>query len=446
MRTVLLLAHEFPPAGWSGVQRPLKFVQYLPDYGWQTIVVAGRFGMVSQEDASLCARIPPDTIVRRVNNPGPGTLPAYLAGVGEMIAALTSRVESPRAAAEALAWRINRLYDWTLFPDQCCLWVAPAVLAAASLLRRHRVEAIVTTAPPWSTHVAGLLLKRWTGLPWVADYRDPYTASGESWKPGRERLDRRLEDRFIHSADRVLCVTDALREKFREIYCTNGTVPPSRFVTVANGFDSRDLAQVPPEARPEGTARLRLVYSGSLYGGRQPDSFFDAVIRLGRDRPDVAADLEIIFAGRMPDYAARINAETGRSIFKQRGYIPHPEHCALIQSADVLIQFQPDTPLNRLLHTGKIFEYLAVGRHILAVIPPGGACADLLREVGGATIVDPADVRGIEDAIVSIHETWRRGELTPHRNAAGVNAYERKNLAGRLAEVLTDVAGAEGRR
>jgi len=384
---VLLVTLYFPPAGGGGVQRPLKFATHLPGLGIETHVLAPDDPKWIHRDEDL----PPPTLawVHRARYLGPkGRKPAEeLHG--------TTGLERFGVQARLAGRRL-------LVPDENVSWNLTAIPAAIRIVRNEQIDVVLTTSPPSSVHLVGAAVKRATGVRWVADLRDSVVAH-----PHRdaERLLVRAKEQGEHaiakligrSADAIVAVSDAIADEVRE------REPRGPVVTIANGSDFDDFAGL-EHTRSD---RLRITHAGSFFGKRDPRPFLTAVERSGLD------DVVVRFLG---DFRS-----TDREWAEEQGlgdrlelipYAPRRRSLELQRDSDVLLLLIPEAGgRGKGVLSGKVFEYLAAERPILAVVPPEGAAAELIRDAGAGVVVAPDDVEGMTAALRELHARWQAGSL-----------------------------------
>jgi glycosyltransferase involved in cell wall biosynthesis len=384
---VLLVTMYFPPAGGGGVQRPLKFATHLPSLGIETHVLAPDDPKWIHRDDEL----QPPTLawVHRARYLGPkGRKPAEeLHG--------TRGLERVGVQARLAGRRL-------LVPDENVSWNLTAIPAAVRIARREGIDVVVTTSPPSSVHMIGAAVKRAVGIPWVADLRDSVVAH-----PHRraERLLVRAKEQGEHavarlvsrSADAIVTVSDAIADEMRE------RNPRGEVVTIANGSDFDDFAGLEHHT----SDRFRITHTGSFFGKRDPRPFLDALDRSGLD--DVVARFLGDF--RSSDRAWAEERQLGDRL-ELIPYAPRRRSLELQRDSEALLLLIPDAGgRGKGVLSGKVFEYLAAERPILAVVPPDGAAAELIRASGAGTVVAPDDVDGMAEALRDLHGRWRAGTL-----------------------------------
>ncbi len=423
---VLLVTYYFPPSGGAGVQRPLKWVRYLPAAGVEPVVLTVRAGAYPHLDTGMLADVPAGTEVFRTAAPDPFGLYGQLTGRsrGEAVAARTGHVGlSERPAERASRWLRANVF----VPDARVGWVPFALRAARRMHRARPFDAVVTTGPPHSAHLVGLALKR-AGLPWLADFRDPWTQIHYTGALGRTRLaartDAALERRVLHAADRVVTVSEPLRDDLLAI------APTARISVVRNGFDPADFAGPPPLVR---TDRFELAYVGSLYA--VPETLLDALGRLRERGEDVA--LRVV--GSVPEGVHEAAAARGVAV-ETEAAVPHAEAVDVMRRAAVLLLVVEPWSYAAGVVPGKTFEYLASGRPVLGIGPPGGEAALIVDAAGAGVTLDHGDVDGVARVLSRHRAAWAAGRPEPGAPPDAITAYARPAQAARVADLLRDIA------
>ena len=424
---VLLVTYYFPPSGGAGVQRPLKWVRYLPAAGVETVVLTVRAGAYPHLDAGMAADVPRSVEVYRTHAPDPFGLYGRLTGRSrdEAVAARTGQVgQSERLAERASRWvRAN-----VFVPDARVGWVPFALARAVRLHRRRPFDAVVTTGPPHSAHLVGLALKARLGVPWLADFRDPWTQIHYTGALGRsalaERLDGRLEARVLRTADAVVTVSEPLRHDLEAL------APGVRVAVVRNGFDPADFAGPPPVVD-----RLEVAYVGALYD--VPTTLLDAVARLRGDGTDV----RLRFIGKAPEaLMAEAGARGIADLLSVEPAVPHADAVdAMRRTALLLLVVEPWSYAAGVV-PGKTFEYLASGRPVLGLGPPDGEAAQIVARAGGGQTFAHGDVDGVAGALRTHAAAWGVGTPTPGAAPEALAPYARPAQAAHVAEILRRIA------
>jgi glycosyltransferase involved in cell wall biosynthesis len=400
-RRVLALAYFFPPLGGAGVQRALKFMKYLPEHGWDPVVVTTRSRWYPARDYTLLSELPVAVPVIRALDPP--LLRWAALGFDKL------RLDPPRALA---AW-----------PDDAAAWVPGALAAALRAVRDHRPDVVLSSSAPWSTHVVALLIQRITGLPWVADFRDEWTAN-PMWKPGPwplERLSRRLERAVTSAPARVTVVADYFR--------LLGSAPR---IVIPNGVDDADFDSEPAAPPPD---VFRLSFVGTLYGDQSAAPVLAAARRLLERGQLDRQRFQVRVVGNM--WLPEAEGRTGPPI-ERRGYVDHAAAVEEMRSSTALL-FYVD-PRSR-APSGKLFEYLASERPLLCVARRDNLAWRLVAEWGAGECAEPDDADAIERALLSLWRRWENGTLSakPEASRRVLERYSRRELSRRLAVVLDEV-------
>jgi glycosyltransferase involved in cell wall biosynthesis len=410
---VLLVTLHFPPAGGGGVQRPLKFASHLPALGIETHVLAPDLPGVEYRDAELA--LPTQAWVHRVRYVGPsGAKPAEL---------LRGKQGLARVGTQA-----GLLGRRLLVPDENVPWSTAALPAALRIARREEIDVVLTTSPPGSLHLLGAAVQKATGARWVADLRDSLTANPH--RRGQESRLARLKETAAGGvgklvaarADAIVCAAEAIADEARALS------PKGKVVTIANGCDFDDFAGL--EHHP--SDRLRITHAGSFFGKRDPKPFLRALAGSGLE------DVVVRFVGdfRAEDRELAESLGLGDRV-ELPGYVSRRRSLELQRDSEALLLLIPDAGgRGRGILSGKVFEYLAAERPILAAVPPDGAAAQLVRDTGAGVVAPPDDVEALRAALLDLHARWRAGEL----EGTPLSPEWRSKLSrGRRVEELADL-------
>jgi glycosyltransferase involved in cell wall biosynthesis len=412
---VLVLAYCFPPIVNSGTQRPLKFVKYLAEHGWEPIVVTATGGDGNPTDESLLSEVPPAVRVVRV--------PMLHESVASGITRLLGGGALGKKVGDAVGWRLG---NYRRVPDMYAWWQPTAVRAARRIFDEGGFDAIYATGFPWTTLLVGREVSRITGKPLIADFRDPWTLC--TWfKDERPSMAEELaaERSVVEQAHTVLTTTHGLTRLMSNAY---PSVDPAKFVTVHNGFDPDDMT-VPPAPRSD--ALFRIVYTGVWKEKYNIDRLYNTIDWLRRSAPDVLEGVEVVTAGYQPGEAGRRGLQR---YIKETGLLPHHEAVALMRSADLLYLSYEDPDRQFQSVAGKLYEYLATGRPVMALADPRGDLGQIIARVGGGVVVPFEDPGNLYQALLDACR--RRMVPVPPRRPEELAAFERRALTGKLAGVL----------
>lgn len=443
MKPVLFIAYFFPPLGGSGVQRSLKFVKYLPRFDWNPTVLT-QTGSGYIRDETMLAEIPPSIQIRRAFSVETSNLIAPLAALGVRKSegapthrpAASEEASTPSRLYTALSGAKRLLQETVLIPDANIGWLPMAYTQGAKLLEIGEYQAIFSTASPYSAHLIAAMLKRRFKLPWVADFRDEWTLNPVVANIIRRRkpIDQALERWVLRSADAVVTVSDEITDRFADLA---PDTPRSKYHTVYNGYDSEDFPAEPPP--PPSNRRLRLSHVGSFYLNIQPTELFEALRLLRERRPGIEEMLEVSLVGRMDALQDRegIRAEFG-GMLQMTGRVSHDRAVAEMIASDALFLTIPAEFGKRAL-AGKVFEYLASRRPIIAVVPEESSADRILRKTRGGTVIPNHRPDLLADAIEALLDAHGRTGRIPAQPSQNIEQFSRQALTGALVDVLESV-------
>jgi glycosyltransferase involved in cell wall biosynthesis len=381
-RRVLLVAREFPPSGGAPAIRLTKLAKYLPGLGWEVEVLTIPEDHAWSPDPTLLDELPAGLAVHRV---------------ARLLAAAMDPAKGTSGAAGELrpGWR-RRLATALLMPDPALLWAIPALREARRLA--PRLDAVLTSAPPFSTHLVGLGLAG--RLAWVADYRDNWTTNPD-FRRGAvpHALNRFLERRVLSRAGAVTVVSETARSELLRF--RPGLA--GRVQIAINGFDPDDL----PRAQPD-RELFRVVYAGSMGEHRDPAPLIRALACAAREDPELGTRLRLELIGRIPG-SVKAQAQTllGERI-STPGFVAHREALRRSAAAAVLVVLSSRAEAGEAALTSKLFECLALRRPVL-FIGPAGPGAALVRRLDAGEVVEPGDEGNLAAAVQRLFEAWRRG-------------------------------------
>ncbi|WP_245605559.1 glycosyltransferase family 4 protein [Thermicanus aegyptius] len=462
---VLLISYLFPPIAGGGVPRPLKMVKYLPQYGWNPVVLTVDPRYHASLDESLLQQIPDLTPIYRAREFNPYASINRLRtsslqessrrrknGSGDTE---TSIHKTPSEGGsfpqkEGSSWiegvkqglfkALKKGKNWILIPDDHIFWVPFAVRMGLRAIREQKVDLIYSTSGPYSCHLVARRLAHITRLPWVADFRDPWTQnmhrSGIAW---REWIEERMERSVMREATAITTVTHSFAQNFKAKF------PEIRQIEVIhNGYDPDDYLAIEGEPDPD---RLSFAYTGIFYKERNPRLFLRAVAELideGRIKRD---ELRLRFAGIFDYPGYHENEEAVKNlgledIVEVLGYLPHRESLTLLKKSHILLLIGDTAPGSENYIPGKLFEYLAVKRPVLAFSLPGEATQIIERfHIGQA--VSPTDLEAMKKAILTFYEAWKRGELADlfsfTEEESALALYRRDEQARQLAHLFNEI-------
>ena len=431
LRPILLVSYDFAPE-LAGVRRIAGFMRYLPEFGYQpTLLTTTPFCATGWDAGPLREARRLGVEIIRVPSPDPFHRAHRLhLSEDEILAREQGRFSAPARQRpvwmRALAGLARR---WLFMPDDRAAWAPCAARAAAAWLKQHPGAWVLTTSFPHSCHLVGLELRRLLGsdLRWVADFRDGWTQNADFFQPPtpwHAARHRALEAEVASRCDLLVSVSPPITAHLQRV----GRRSTESTLTILNGFDPEETDRARASAalaRPTAAGIRRLVYTGTLFGGRRAAPLFEALRALRAVDPDLAATVKLDLWSRLrhEDVAAMQALEVADMV-EERGMAAHTQALVAQMQADALVLYVEPGPRAGIMVTQKLFEYAASRRPIVAAVP-SGACADLLRELPQA-IVAPADCpETIARAMVQALRSPVPGEVPSH--------WSRCQQAGQLA-------------
>jgi glycosyltransferase involved in cell wall biosynthesis len=426
---LLLVAFYFPPAGGGGVQRTLKFCKFLPEFGVDVHVLAPDDPKWFARDEQLLSSVPAGTTVHRARFLGPRS-------------SLLEEARRGRRGLRRVAVEARYAYERALVPDKVAPWIATAAPAGARIVRREGIDVIMSTSPPGSVHLVGEAVAAATRRPFVADFRDSWLDS-----PHRryDRISVRAKRRLVAAMARsVVTRAAALTAATGSIAQELAAIQPSaahKTTVIENGADFDDFEGL---ARGNGD-RFTIVHAGSFFGERSPRPFLLGLKRLLDRRPELHGKVAARFVGSLRpsdrEWARQLGLD---GAWEELGFLTYRDSIGEQRAADALLLLIPNADgRGDTILSGKVFEYIASRRPILASVPPAGAAANLLRSLGAAEVVGPEDSEAIASALERMIDRWSNGAGLPDAEYGDdvLERLSRRTRAHDLAEVLHRVSG-----
>jgi glycosyltransferase involved in cell wall biosynthesis len=444
---VLVIAYRFPPQGGGGVQRTLKFVKYLPQWGWLPVVHTVCNPYWPLRDDTLLGEVPLGVRVYRTRTV---EFERLQGAAGSLFAEGERRRDDGHGGAAApprtpsLLRRsckavVNVIHRRMLIPDPQVVWILPAFLKSLYIIRQAGAALIYTSSPPNSMQVLGLLLKRATKMPWVADFRDPWTEGirrkqAYQGNRGRQWVEEALERAVLTRADHVVVTTEKTMDQFLGKY---PLVSAEKFSVITNGFDPADSAST-PSALPLLDAReFNLTLTGNVEAMFDARPFFRTLRELLDEDAEIWSRLRVNFIGtkrgKYDDYLRQHHLD---GYVRYIGYVPHATSLRYLAESDVLFLCQ--IPVYESASTklsGKLFEYLHMRKPILALTLPG-LTADILSRSGLGIVVDPNDRAGIKKALCHLYLQHKVGHTPVVPDDAYIDSFNRIHQTQRLSRIF----------
>lgn len=436
MKNVLIITYYFPPSGGPGVQRVLKFCTYLLQNGWRPVILTVKDADYPARDESLFNEIPEEAIIYRTAILEPYAAYRMFTGKKKGTPVDVNTIPKP-GEKRSLKERIAEFVRATFFiPDARMGWIKPGVKQGLDIIREHDIQAIYSSSPPYTCSLIARNLKRKTGLPWVAGFRDPWrgflSTPKRWWLPGM--IDKRYERSVFEECDRMEVAWKGILKDFHEKY---HDIDTSKVHHLPNGFDSADFPTVEVMAKEHFT----VTYTGSMYGKRNPESFFAAVAQLVEAGEVDLNDVRLQFIGR---FGAEVRAMFEHPVLKPsiivHDYMPHAESVRHLFQSDALLMVVDDFKGNEEIVPGKVYEYMGSGKPIITLAPEG-AVTEVIEETRSGRCARSKDIDAIADIVLDFYRQWKEGRLGSAQNREAIKQFERSEITRRLAGLLDEVSG-----
>lgn len=422
-KKILIITYYWPPAGGPGVQRWLKFVKYLPDFGWKPTVFIPENPSYPIVDETLKKDVAEDLEIIKKRIWEPYQIAEFFGKENKKFKAGQFDVGANQS------WK-SKLSVWVrgnfFIPDARVFWVKPSLKVLKKYLTENHFDALVTTGPPHSVHLIGLELKReFPKLKWIADFRDPWTEISyykhlKLTKAGDSKH-RNLEQQVFQNADITLATSYVDAENFRK--------KGANAFCITNGFDHFETAEKVK------SNKFTLSYVGVLEQLRNPEVLWKVLNDILLENSDFRSDFELKSVGRIDDkILEKITDSPLRNSLRNLGYLSHSEANREMQNSDLLLITNFPDESSKGIIPGKIFEYLASGNQILSFGPKDSDVKKILDETGAGRHFIYDDIDGLKTFILQQYHLWKSADSQPETQ--NIERFSRRNLTKRLAEIL----------
>ncbi len=427
MKKVLVITYYWPPSGGAGVQRWLKFVKYLRLYNWEPVIYTPENPEAPAIDHSLEKDIPDNLTVIKTRIWEPYSIYKRITGQKQdekVKAGFLSEKKKPSLAENFSVWVRGNLF----IPDARKYWIKPSVRFLTKYLKENPVDAIVTTGPPHSMHMIGLGLKKNLNIPWLADFRDPWTNIDfyEKLKLTRfaDRKHKKMEKQVLTEADAIIVVSPGMINDFKEKSVTE-------YDFIPNGYDKEDIKA----DKVRKSKKFTLSHIGSLTLTRKAENLWLVLAELIKENKSLSDDLEIRNVGKMDYHVVEMIEKAGlKQNFVMVDYLPHEQVINEQKKASLLLLLINNTPNAKMILTGKLFEYLISGTPVICIGPRDGDAARIVKETHCGETFDFSDKTNLKSYILEAYDKFKQDKLTS--NCKGVMQFDRYNLTGKVAMVL----------
>ena len=430
MKKVLIITYYWPPAGGGGVQRWVKFVRYLKDFGWEPIVYTAEHAEYPILDDSLVEEIQMGTTVIKHTIREPYVIYKKLTGKAE-----SDKIDANfLSQGKKLGWK-DKLAVWirgnVFIPDARFLWISPSVKFLTQYMKNNHVDAVISTGPPHSCHLIAYHIKKKFTLPWIVDYRDPWTQidyfDDLALTKWARKKHENLEKKILNSSDIIVTVGKTMASDLLQLTA-------NRIETITNGFDDSD--RVGQDIEPDHF--FSITYIGTMNDARNPEGLWKALSVLKSKGHPLISDIKIQLVGK-PETVVRegVKKYNLENVVEFIGYVSHKQAIKYQNSSQVLLLIINRTSNNKSILTGKIFEYLASQRPILCIGPADGDAAEILTKTGAGVVIDYDDTDGIINFLEQNYEKFISGIDTS--NLSDIEIYSRRTLTAKYAGLLDEL-------
>lgn len=424
MKKVLIITYYWPPAGGPGVQRWLKFVKYLPGYGITPVVFVPQTPTYPLIDEGLAKDINPNLEIHQqpILEPYSWAAAFSKSSTQKISSGIIPDKKKQSALQKLMLWVRGNLF----IPDARVLWVKPSVRFLSYYIPKNNIDAIITTGPPHSLHLIGMELQQRLGVKWVADFRDPWTTIGYhkelKLSSSAEKKHKELETKVLNSADAIIVTSPTTKAEFEAI-----TSKPIEVIT--NGYDVENIG------RQQLDEHFTLAHIGSFLSERNPKILWDALAEIITENEHFRQKFRMKLAGAVSqEILASIKNAGLENHIDLLGYLSHEQALIEQRKSQVLLMVEIDSPDTRCIIPGKLFEYMAAERPILAIGPEGADFAGIVTATNTGKFITYQEKEKLKNTILAYFEQYLANDLKIH--AIGLQQYSRKSLTGKLAEFL----------
>lgn len=424
-KKILIITYYWPPAGGPGVQRWLKFVKYLPDFGVKPIVYIPENPTYPIVDENLVKEVSDKAIILKQKIFEPYQLASFLSKnkTKKMNSGIIPNQKKQSFLDKVFLWIRGNLF----IPDARFFWVKPSVSYLEKYIIENNIDSIVTSGPPHSLHLIGLELKQKLNLKWFADFRDPWTTIGyhKSLRLSQTAAQKHkeLESQVLNTADTIIVTSKTTKTEFEAL-----TAKPIAVIT--NGFDIEKVEKQTLDTK------FSLAHIGSFLSARNPKLLWESLVELIAEIPDFKTHLEIKLIGAVSQEVLETISQFGLNDYLNNlGYVSHEEAIAHQRKSQVLLLIEIDSEETKSIIPGKLFEYMVSNRPIIAIGPNGSDFAEIITDTNTGVFFDYSEKVKLKNLILGFYNQYLEGKLQSH--GVGLQKYSRKNLTEQLVQLLT---------
>ncbi|MFA9190087.1 glycosyltransferase family 4 protein [Flavobacterium sp. FZUC8N2.13] len=424
-KKLLIITYYWPPAGGPGVQRWLKFVKYLPDFGVQPVVYIPENPTYPIVDENLLKEVSEKAIILKQKIFEPYQLASFLSKnkTKKMNSGIIPNQKKQSFLDKVFLWIRGNLF----IPDARFFWVKPSVSYLEKYIVENNIDTIVTSGPPHSLHLIGLELKHKLDVKWFADFRDPWTTIGYHkslrLSDTAAQKHKELESQVLNTADTIIVTSKTTKAEFEAL-----TTKPIAVIT--NGYDVEKVEKQTLDSK------FSLAHIGSFLSARNPQILWESLVELIAEIPDFKTHLEIKLIGAVSQEVLDSIATFGLTDYlNNMGYVSHEEAISHQRKSQVLLLIEIDSEETKSIIPGKLFEYMVSNRPIIAIGPNGSDFAEIITETNTGVFFDYSEKVKLKKLILDFYNQYLEGKLQSH--GIGLQKYSRKSLTEKLVKLLT---------
>ncbi len=421
-KKVLIITYYWPPAGGPGVQRWLKFVKYLPDFGYEPHVYIPENPTYPIVDEKLIQEVSEKAIIIKQKIKEPYRWASFLSKKNtlKISSGIIPSKKKQSLVEKALLWIRGNFF----IPDARVLWVKPSVIFLKDYIQKHQIDTVITTGPPHSLHLIGLELKKQASIKWIADFRDPWTTIGYHKElmliENSEKKHKDLEKNVLISADKIIVTSPTTKYEFTKL-----TSKPIEVIT--NGYDVEKVVQSTLDET------FTLAHIGSFLSDRNPIILWEALQELISEEQGFAEDFRLKLIGKVSQEVLDTISKFSLTTFVDNlGYLSHEEAILHQRTSQVLLLIEIDSEATRCIIPGKLFEYIVSERPIIAIGPKASDFEGILKETNTGEFFTYDEKKRLKEIILAHYQLYKQNNLKVY--PVGLQYYSRKSLTEKLVK------------
>ncbi|MES2568404.1 MAG: glycosyltransferase family 4 protein [Bacteroidota bacterium] len=431
MKKVLIITYYWPPTGGAGVQRWLKFSKYFRKFGWEPVIYTPSNPDFPINDDTLLKDVPENLTVIKTRITEPYDVYRKIMGKKKtetVNQGFLSEGKENTLLQSVMIWVRGNFF----IPDARKFWIKPSVSHLSDYIKKNKIDAIISTGPPHSMHLIAMGLKQKHTIPWIADFRDPWTQidfySQLKLSAYADKKHKTLENQVLTTADKVVTISPTCGKDLEKL-------GNRKVEVITNGFDADDFKFIKELPLLNG---FLFHHTGALNKDRNPYTLWKALGDLSKENPEFKNDLVLKFTGKTDSIVFEsLKAQGLLENSEKTDYMSHSDVVRFMTQSPVLLLPLNNTPNNKGVLSGKLFEYLAAGRPIFGVGMPDGDAAFILNETGAGTICDFDDYEGTKKAVCDLYQKYKSNQL--FINKFSIDKYSRESCAKEYASLLNEI-------